>query len=215
MRNLPYKPQTIVPALLGYLILVIVHMFFYDIMPLPVGFLAVASLLCLPPEVLLFLFFSALGDWAGAYGTFLLQMGSFAVAHVALIYHFSRSNGLWKRIREQKNTCVSALVVGLAVLATALWKVVPCVPPGVLTWGVTMYCLFIIYMWFLSCFHPSRWVMVGATLFVASDFILAWNRFVAPIEAARMWILVPYFGAVGLIFLGIATKLRNSVPILK
>lgn len=214
MKQITYNSKTIVPALLGYLILVIVHIFFYDIMPLPVGFLAAASLFCCPPAVTLFLFFSAVGDWAGAYGTFLLQMCAFAIAHVALIYHFCRSNDLWKRIRAQKNTCVSALVIGLAVLATALWKVLPGVPPGVLTWGVTIYCLLIIYMWFLSCFH-SFWVMVGATLFVTSDFILAWNRFVSPVEAARLWILVPYFAAVGLIFMGIATKLRNSTPILK
>ena len=41
----------------------------------------------------------------------------------------------------------------------------------------------------------------GALLFIISDLILAWNKFVSPIEYSSVFILVPYYGGQLLIWL--------------
>ena len=50
--------------------------------------------------------------------------------------------------------------------------------------------------------RPSAafFVSLGAILFVASDVILAWNRFVSPLKSGRVWnILLYHLGQIGLI----------------
>jgi len=66
---------------------------------------------------------------------------------------------------------------------------------------VLIYSIVISLMWLsalLTIFEtswsttPSLLVSVGATLFVASDIILAWNRFVSPIKNGRLINLITY-----------------------
>ena len=41
----------------------------------------------------------------------------------------------------------------------------------------------------------ARWLAVGGALFVASDALLAVDRFMAPVGAGALWILATYWGA--------------------
>jgi len=42
---------------------------------------------------------------------------------------------------------------------------------------------------------PARWVAAGSCLFMASDALLATNRFVAPLPLASLWVLASYYAA--------------------
>ena len=54
-------------------------------------------------------------------------------------------------------------------------------------------------MLFMALLQRSRLYAAGACLFVFSDLMLAWNRFVEPLEYERYLIMVPYY--LGQIFL--------------
>ena len=46
---------------------------------------------------------------------------------------------------------------------------------------------------FKALLRRSRLYAAGAYLFVFSDLMLAWNRFVEPVEYERYLIMVPYY----------------------
>ena len=178
-------------------------------LPYPVALLSLASLLVCPFSATLFFLFSALGDWGGATGQFLPQMAAFATAHVLLIYYlatpFGKTKSAFAHIYQTKRATLWASVCFcLGLLVIVFGHIVPKVPEGVLTIGVSVYALLIVSMWFLSFWNPSAWIKIGSTLFLISDFILAWNKFVEPLDNARLLILVPYFSAQVLLFAGIA-----------
>ena len=142
------------------------------------------------------LVFSALGDWQGTQGNFFRQMALFGLAHIAYICYFA------SRL-ENKDNEKAGWATWLCVLigVAAFIKVVPMVPSGTLRSGVIVYCLLILAMLRMALRQRDIWFALGATLFVISDFILAWNKFVSPIDHASWFIMVPYYGAQWLLFL--------------
>ena len=56
----------------------------------------------------------------------------------------------------------------------------------------------------------SAWVAVGATVFMASDTLLAIDRFVSPLPYAGLWVLATYYLAQGLIVSGVLQSM--AVP---
>ena len=139
---------------------------------------------------------SALGDWQGTQGNFLGQMGFFGLAHLAYIGYFinrMQASFFWKRTILTAVPCL--LIEGMAFSL-----VVPHVPQGVLQIGVSVYCVLILMMLWFALMHKDWWFGIGATLFVLSDFILAWNKFVNPIDHVSWLIMVPYYTAQWLLF---------------
>ena len=118
---------------------------------------------------------SALGDWQGTQGEFFRQMALFGLAHIAYICYFA------SRIENKQE------------YNKAGWR-------GALRTGVIVYCLLILTMLRMALLQRDIWFALGATLFVISDFILAWNKFVSPIDYAAWCIMVPYYGAQWLLF---------------
>lgn len=141
------------------------------------------------------LVFSALGDWQGTQGNFFRQMALFGLAHIAYICYFA------SRL-ENKDNEKAGWATWLCVLigVAAYIKVVPMVPSGTLRSGVIVYCLLILAMLRMALRQRDIWFALGAALFVISDFILAWNKFVSPIDHASWCIMVPYYGAQWLLF---------------
>ena len=136
------------------------------------------------------LLLSAVGDWMVARHDFLLQMGAFMLAHVAYILHFLRLRRPARRL--------PLLLTGTAVVALCLTvavRVLPGVEQSIVFWGVGLYSLVISTMLLAACLTGRTGYWAGAAAFVASDFILAWNKFVAPVTDAHWWIMVPYYGA--------------------
>lgn len=151
--------------------------------------------------VLAFLF-SCTGDAMGAYGSFFGQMGYFAAAHIILIWAFAEE--LWK---------VRKTLVGLAVTATlafAFALVIPKVPEPWLQIGCGVYAVLITAMFGLSLMQRSPLFAIGATLFLISDMILSWNKFVGPVAAEKWLIMVPYYLGQLLIWLGATTLMKTG-----
>ena len=151
--------------------------------------------------VLAFLF-SCTGDAMGAYGSFFGQMGYFAAAHIILIWAFAEE--LWK---------VRKTLVGLAVtaaLAFAFALVIPKVPEPWLQIGCGVYAVLITAMFGLSLMQRSPLFAIGATLFLISDMILSWNKFVGPVAAEKWLIMGPYYLGQLLIWLGATTLMKTG-----
>lgn len=150
--------------------------------------------------VLAFLF-SCTGDAMGAYGSFFGQMGYFAAAHIILIWAFAEE--LWK----VRKTLVGLAVTAALVFAFAL--VIPRVPEPGLQIGCGVYAVLITAMFGLSLMQRSPLFAIGAALFLISDMILSWNKFVGPVTAEKWLIMVPYYLGQLLIWLGAATLMKD------
>lgn len=168
----------------------------------PLWLLAAFSLWLLPWPMSFAMFASALGDLAGASGNFMVQMECFAAAHLFMIIFFVR-RFMWRnrnaaaqgKTRKSRRLAYAVLVALLIVMLVvfAMVEIVPEAPSGAVRSGVVFYALVIAMMLFLALVQRSRLYAAGACLFVFSDLMLAWNRFVEPLEYERYLIMVPYY----------------------
>ena len=168
----------------------------------PVAALALlGAYLCMGWKFVLAFLFSCTGDALGAYGSFFGQMGYFASAHILLIWAFAEE--LWK----VRKTLVGLAVTAALVFAFAL--VIPKVPEPGLQIGCGVYAVLITAMFGLSLMQRSPLFAIGAALFLISDMILSWNKFVGPVTAEKWLIMVPYYLGQLLIWLGAATLMKD------
>lgn len=154
----------------------------------PLAFLTLCAFRYSTWPMVLAMGFSALGDYMGTCHNFWGQMGGFALAHMAYILFFCRtcpeertSDGMkWK----------SAIVILYGIVVGML--IVPHVQ-GFLQAGVSVYVLLILTMCILAWRQKNPYYALGAWLFVFSDTVLAWNKFVSRIEWSGYLIMVPYY----------------------
>ncbi len=179
---------------------------------IPLATLAIASLWLCPWQMTLAFLFSAIGDYYGSCNNFILQMGSFAVAHIWFIIYFV--DRYLKKVEHDKKLTMKAkgylamvAFCTAALLATAFLKIVPAAEPGIIRIGVSIYACLIGAMMLTALLQRSSVFAIGAVLFVFSDFILAWNMFVEPVPYSRYLILITYYAAQWLLFIR-ATPLR-------
>lgn len=131
------------------------------------------------------------GDW------FVHGLLSFLVAHVSYLWAF-RQRAPW--------LARSLPFAGYAALAgAALWALWPGVPAG-LRLPVLVYVEALAAMaaqaaavYLVRRDRASALAALGGASFLLSDALLAWNRFVEPIDAARLWVLTSYWLAQWLI----------------
>lgn len=179
---------------------------------IPVGILTVASLWLCPWQMTLAFLFSALGDYFGSCNNFILQMGFFAIGHIFFIVYFIgryfRKVEPDRRLTNRaKGYLAIVLFCTIALLAVAFTRIAPGAPEGVIRIGVCIYAVLIATMMVTALLQRSSIFALGAVLFVFSDFILAWNKFVEPVPGRHYLVLVPYFLAQWLLFIR-ATKFR-------
>ena len=172
----------------------------------PVGILTLASLWLCPWQVTLALLFSAAGDYFGSCGNFLGQMGCFALAHVMYIVYFtdryfSKVERDKKLTPKMKGYLFMVAFCIMALLAIVFTRIVPVADHGIIRTGVAIYACLISAMLLLALLQRSSLFALGAVLFVFSDFILAWNKFVEPIPYRDYLVLVTYFMAQWLLFI--------------
>ena len=184
---------------------------------LPMGVLVVSSLWLTPWEVFMALFFSILGDWFGSCGIFLAQMGAFAVGHVFYILFFVRR--FHRKVEPDRKMTAKARgylmmlsICVLSLLVLVFVRVVPCAPAGVMRIGVAIYSVLICIMLLTALLQRSLFYALGALLFVISDFILAWNKFVEPVPYRDILVLGTYLSAQWLLFVR-ATPYRVKHPV--
>ena len=164
----------------------------------PLTILTIASAWLCPWQIFLALLFSAVGDFAGASGNFLLQMGSFAVAHIWYTAffvgrYFKKVEPDFKLTGKAKGFLAMVVLCTAFILYAAFTRIVPEVPAGILRIGVGTYACIICAMLLGAMLQRSSLYTLGAVMFVFSDFILAWNMFTEPIPHAGLLIMIPYF----------------------
>lgn len=180
--------------------------------------------------VLAFLF-SCTGDAMGAYGSFFGQMGYFAAAHIILIWAFAEElrkgrKGVAGRITGKKGAAstnggaedfrdswVWKTLIGLAVTAALVFAFALVIPKVAEPWlqiGCGVYAVLITAMFGLSLMQRPPLFAIGAALFLISDMILSWNKFVGPVTAEKWMIMVPYYLGQLLIWLGAATLMKTG-----
>ena len=166
----------------------------------------VMSLWLCPWQITMALLFSALGDYFGSCHNFLAQMGFFAMGHVFFIWYFV-SRYFKKVIVRKKPTAkhhglaFMLLLMVASLLAIVFTKIVPCAPEGIIRTGVSIYAMLISTMLYFALMQRSSLFAIGAVLFVFSDFILAWNKFIEPIQYSRLLIMIPYYTGQFLLFM--------------
>lgn len=146
------------------------------------------------PLLLAALTFSVAGDaWLMFSGFFIHGLISFLIAHLFYIALFKQGVKWF----PSKAVLMASLSYGAAMYANLL--------PNLsrdLQIPVAVYVFFIALMGAQAIGRAvalktasSRWVAVGAMLFMASDSLLAINKFASPIALSPLWILGTYFSA--------------------
>ena len=148
--------------------------------------------------LLLALAFSWAGDMfllfdTGAGMHFILGLASFLTAHIFFLI-------LFYMIRKRRqpipswNWMVTILALGYTVgLLTILFPSLGALRVPVLLYALILSCMFIAsaqaFSWQTSA---GKWVIIGALLFVASDSLLALNKFYTPLPYAGFLIMSTY-----------------------
>jgi uncharacterized membrane protein YhhN len=144
-------------------------------------------------------FFSLLGDiflMLPNSRSFIFGLGAFLLAHVSYIVGL---NPTLPPFSALVLLLPCALVVGFVE-----WRVLKSLRAAnhsslivpVIAYGVAM--LLMVFSAWVTLFRPEwnetrrAFVIVGAMLFLISDGMLAWNRFVQPFNAAKLAIIITY-----------------------
>lgn len=204
------KPLTRPAILISTVYLLLALLYFSPLavpykLAFPLAFLTLCAFRFSTWPMVLAMGFSALGDYMGICHNFWGQMCFFALAHIAYIVFFCRtcpqgrtSDGMkWK----------SAIVALYGVVVGML--IVPHVH-GFLQVGVSVYVLLILTMCILSWRQKNPYYALGAWLFVLSDTVLAWNKFVFHIEGASYLIMIPYYLGQWMLFIQSFKSAQNA-----
>ena len=127
------------------------------------------------------LLMSACGDYMGTQGNFICQMAFFGLAHVAYIIYFLRRMKKPVNWHDVQYAAITSLFVGAEAFTL-------------------IYCLLILTMLCMALLQRDWLFGLGAVLFVLSDYILAWDKFVDPINHASWYIMATYYAAQWLLF---------------
>ena len=194
---------------------------------LPAIILTLGGIGFLPRFMTMGFLFCAVGDVMGVIGSFEGQMGGFAFAHIYFISQFVKD--IRKSILHSSSFILNLIIVILLCLfplAIAFIKVIPAISDLPIRLGCIVYALLLCgtfgtsILRFLSYSSPlSRELekgfgVLGALLFLISDFILSWNKFTSHISHASLYIMITYYGALFFLFIGTLKKLKGPSPVL-
>ncbi len=131
---------------------------------------------------------------------FVPGLASFLMAHLAYLVAFV-ATGVDPLLMVLGAFVATTLVVvvGRPIIAGAAWR------DRSLGLAVVAYVVVLSAMWAVAFGVTTAAVIAGATLLVASDAILGWNRFVSPVPRARLATHVPYHVGQALIVLGLVS----------
>lgn len=151
---------------------------------------------------------SALGDAAGAKGLFIPQMGFFALAHVAYM--------VWFLPRARLAPRPVSLALPVVLLLFLFVFIAPCADVPAERIGVSLYGVIIAGMLYSVLQYDGPGAVgfrCAALLFVFSDSVIAWNRFVGPVPGRTYVVMTTYYLAQYLFFyFALRASLRRSAP---
>ena len=153
------------------------------------------------------LFFSFLGDVMGWQNALIPQIGFFATAQILYII-------ILCVLMPPKQTWplpVRLVLLGLvaSVYGIAMCWIFPKVEDSVIAYGISVYAVLLLGMCYAALRHKNACLMIGATLFVISDFTLGIHLFVQRIHDATLYIMIPYYLGQLLLFVGIRKTLTS------
>jgi uncharacterized membrane protein YhhN len=189
MKEYLLRPTILISTV--YLLLALLHFSPVAIaykLAFPLAFLTLCALRYTSWPMVLAMGFSALGDYMGVCHNFWGQMGAFALAHAAYILFFCRTNPAERTSDGMKWKSGIVILYGVVIGMFVLPHV-----HGLLQAGVSVYILLILSMCILAWRQKNPYYAHGAWLFVLSDTVLAWNKFVSHIEGAGYLIMIPYY----------------------
>ena len=169
----------------------------------PLLLLTAASLWSRTPLLTLALAFSTLGDYFGATGGLLWQIGSFGAAHLCYLLLIARPCH-----RPTPAALGAAALLPTLLCAVAFATITPAIEWGVLKAGVVAYALLIGAMTTTAGLSGSWLVRMGALLFMLSDFVLAHSLFVSP--HSPLLFLSLYFAGQLMLWLGLQTAYKKG-----
>jgi len=170
---------------------------------MPIALLAVFAFFSIPgrPGRLLGLglIFSGVGDILLELpfkGLFEAGMGAFILAHFFYIALFLRRPGL---------TPGRGAIMGAMVLFTLGFGVLLFPVLGPMKLPIYVYLGVILCMGVSACAGGNNHslVIAGASLFILSDALIAYTRFVSPLENSSFWVMLTYYGAQALLAAGV------------
>ena len=194
---------------------------------LPAIILTLGSIGLLPRFMTMGFLFCAVGDVMGVIGSFEGQMGGFTFAHIYFISQFVKD--IRKSTLHSSSFILHLIVVILLCLfpiVIAFIKIIPAINDLPIRLGCIVYALLLCgtfgtsILRFFSCSSPLRgelergFVVLGALLFLISDFILSWNKFTSHISHASLYIMITYYGALFFLFIGTLKRLKGPSPVL-
>ena len=153
------------------------------------------------------LFFSFLGDVMGWRNELIPQIGFFAIAQVLYIIIYSVLIPPKQTWSKPVKFILLALIA--SVYAVAMFWIFPRVGEIFIRYGIAVYALLLLGMCFAACRHKCAFLMLGAVLFVVSDFILGVHLFVERIPHAHLSIMIPYYLGQLLLYVGTLNSARG------
>ena len=187
----------------------------------PLALLFIASLWLLPWQMSMAMLFSALGDYFGSCNNFILQMSFFAVNHIFMIWffiqrYFTKVEMDGKLTSKAKGYMSMVFFCAVSLLIITFINIVPEADPGIIRIGVSIYACLICTMMVSALLQRSSLYAIGAVLFVFSDFILAWHKFVEPVPYRRYLVMVTYYLAQWLLFVRSSPyRIKNQVRLMR
>jgi len=137
---------------------------------------------------------------------FMLGLGSFLLAHVAYVIGFNKFDNLVPK------SAVYLIVILFATysltLANALWSGL-----GEMKIPVLVYALVITLMGifgFIKNWQINKLILIGVVLFIISDSLIAYTKFVEPLDMSRLLIMSTYITAQFLIIKGLSQRILTN-----
>ena len=142
------------------------------------------------------LLLSAVGDAAGAGGMFIPQMLFFALAHGAYMCYFLPQAQVAPRPFVWPVLTALLLFLFVCIVPRAAD---PAERAGVAVYGLVVAGLLYSALQYRGAY--AAWFRLAALLFVFSDSVIAWGRFVAPVPCRTYVVMITYYAAQYLFYL--------------
>ena len=140
------------------------------------------------------LFLSSIGDYQGSEHNFILQIFFFALAHIAYIMDY-----IAKRKPSKLNKALAVTPFIYAIIFLSI--LIPNISNGVEIGAVIGYAIMIAIMGASALMLDIKhkwWYVLAAVLFIYSDSVIVYNKYIERIPNASMLIMTTYYAAQGL-----------------
>lgn len=141
---------------------------------------------------------------------FMLGLAAFLIAHIFYIIFFQSIKTNEKV--ASRNWLLIPVFLYYATLITILYPHLAAMKVPVTAYGIVISCMLLLalHMLFIKEKKAGQWIAAGAVLFIASDSVLAINKFYQPFQKAGIIIMITYGLAQLFIIAGAIQYLRKK-----